>query len=101
MLFRSRWLALAWVVFMTVSAVLFATTGTGAVLTGTAPRSGASEQAPTNQSAPNPWDEDDITEDAEVDPAQPDLLPGNASQDPRPNGAPYAGTDSTGSDGTP
>lgn len=57
MLFRSRWYALAWALFMAASAIMFTTTGAGAWLTGTGSDAQAGKEARENQF--RSWAEDD------------------------------------------
>lgn len=55
--------------------MLFATVGPGAILTGTAPKPGASEDAQHQEGQFNPWDEEEPTAELEYDPALADKGP--------------------------
>jgi hypothetical protein len=102
LLFRSRWFALAWVLMMAVSAVVFTTTGAGALLTATTPRPGTSEAASDAQSRYRSWAEDEnrqSTGDQGFDPSRPDQLRDGTARDETSresqyNTVPYSGSDS-------
>ncbi|MBX9664890.1 hypothetical protein [Novosphingobium sp.] len=82
LLFRSRWYALAWALFMAASAVMFSTTGAGAWLTSAEPNPQASAQA--RESAFHSWAEDDkrSTGNEGFDPSSPDhVRDGQAPRD--------------------
>lgn len=75
LLFRSRWYALAWAVFMAISAIMFTTTGAGAWFTSSRPAAQASREASEN--AFRSWAEDDkrrINDDGAFDPSSPERV---------------------------
>lgn len=75
LLFRSRWYALAWALFMAASAVMFTTTGAGAWLTGPQVDPRAREEAREHQFSA--WAEDDKPSSPDnlgYDPSSPERL---------------------------
>lgn len=103
LLFRSRWFALAWVVLMTISALMFTTTGPGAVITGTAPKSRASDEASASQIRFKAWAEDEETDVLDGDAVVADQARDTVSRDEISpasayNAAPYANADSANSE---
>ena len=101
-LFRNRWYALAWGVMTAVSAVMFTTTGAGAILTGTTAQPGPSKDAANQPVKQNAWakDEPAAEEDSDPDPAE-QAAEAAARDDNRVsdyNTAPYAAAGSKGMD---
>ncbi len=75
LLFRSRWYALAWALFMAASAVMFTTTGAGAWLTGAQNDARTREEVREHQFSA--WAEDDkpsSPDDLGYDPSSPERL---------------------------
>lgn len=73
LLFRSRWYALAWALFMAASAILFTTTGAGAWLTSEQPDASATRMA--RESEFSSWAEDDkrrMNDETGFDPSSPE-----------------------------
>ncbi|KUR72538.1 hypothetical protein AQZ52_04655 [Novosphingobium fuchskuhlense] len=99
LLFRSRWYALIWALFMAASAIMFTTTGAGAWLTSTQSESQTSREAREGQF--RKWAEDDrrrSIDDQGYDPSSPDRVrdgtPGREDLvDPSRRPAPFAADD--------
>lgn len=75
LLFRSRWYALAWALFMAASAVMFTTTGAGAWLASGKPDARASTEAREN--AYRSWAEDEkrhTGDEGGFDPSSPERV---------------------------
>jgi hypothetical protein len=73
LLFRSRWYALAWAVFMAASAVVFTTTGAGAWITSGKLEARAAREARENEF--RAWAEDDkrrMDDETGFDPSNPE-----------------------------
>ncbi|MFM9935281.1 MAG: hypothetical protein ACKVOL_03675 [Novosphingobium sp.] len=95
LLFRSRWFALAWVLMMAASAVMFTTTGVGALLVGTAPAPSASADAEYRQNKFKAWAADEPMSVTGTDPSRPDKVRDGISRDDYRdsdyNSVPYSG----------
>lgn len=81
LLFRSRWYALAWALFMAASAVMFTTTGAGAWLVSSKPDARTSEELREN--AYRSWAEDDKRRSGDengFDPSSPEQVRDGVSQ---------------------
>lgn len=75
LLFRSRWYALAWALFMALSAMMFTTTGAGAWYSSIKPDPHASEEA--RESSYRSWTEDDkrrMGDEGGYDPSSPERV---------------------------
>ncbi len=81
LIFRNRRYALAWALFMALSAVMFTTTGAGARFTQAKPEAHASEEIRENTY--RSWAEDDkrlISDEGAHDPSSLEQVPGDLPQ---------------------
>lgn len=81
LLFRSRWFALAWVLMMAASAVMFSTSGVGALFLGAAPAPNPSAEAEYRQNKFKAWAADEPMSVTGTDPSRPDKVRDGYSRD--------------------